>query len=103
MSDRPAELVKRRFIAGAICPQCRQQDTLQIEYWQLPGCAELQQARCCVGCEFREAPTTVAEPQRKSLASLPRTRTAAAAKAVAAQPIKLLESKPRSASEDPKG
>ncbi len=100
MSDRPAELVKRRFIAGAICPQCRQQDTLQIEYWRLPGCEELQQARCCVACEFREAPTTGAEPRRKSLATLPRTRRAPATQAVEAQAVRLVESAPKPGSKD---
>ncbi|PFG55119.1 hypothetical protein ATG66_1381 [Vibrio sp. ES.051] len=40
--------IKKRFIAGASCPKCSQQDTLR---WWIENSIELVE---CVECEFTE-------------------------------------------------
>ena len=76
----------RRFIAGAICPECGAQDTLVVE--MLDG---TPQNRSCVKCDFAdEAP--------ELQASMPRSRLEKAQPPPAdkAQPVRLLDPKPRS-------
>ena len=43
--------MKRRFIAGAVCPECQAQDTLAVE--MLDG---VPQERSCVKCGFSDSP-----------------------------------------------
>ena len=38
----------KRFIAGAICPQCKDQDSLYVET------VDSRRYRACVSCDFRE-------------------------------------------------
>lgn len=52
----------RRFIAGAVCPGCGEQDTTAVEL--VDG---VPQSRFCVRCDFSDATPTVA-------ASMPRGR-----------------------------
>lgn len=40
----------RRFIAGAVCPQCGEQDTLYLLKPIEQGSEEV----CCVSCDYRE-------------------------------------------------
>ena len=45
-----SRFTKRRFIAGAVCPQCRALDRLVLE-----SCGDgLEQQRRCVACGFNE-------------------------------------------------
>lgn len=48
MADEPKPPSKRRFIAGAVCPQCAEQDTL-VNYHD-----QDTQYRECVECGFKD-------------------------------------------------
>ncbi|MEM7218332.1 MAG: YheV family putative metal-binding protein [Pseudomonadota bacterium] len=54
-------MVKQRFIAGAVCPRCREIDRIVVR--RTPAGDE----RACVACDFREAAQTGA-----STAGVPR-------------------------------
>ncbi len=88
------QLVKRRFIAGAICPACRAEDRLQVEYWRIDNADTLGEVRVCVACDFRDAADTHAAHQAKSLATLPRIRRGARPETTPAQPLQLLDRTP---------
>ena len=76
----------RRFIAGAICPECGAQDTLVVE--MLDG---TPQNRSCVKCDFSDD-----TPELQG--SMPRGRLEKAQPPASeeAQPVRLLDPKPRS-------
>lgn len=78
-------LQKRRFIAGAVCPQCRAQDRLQVEYWRL-GANEYQ-VQCCVACGLRKDDSGSDAP----LPTLPRIRRGLQSGEVAAEPVRLVD------------
>ncbi|MGI9324006.1 MAG: YheV family putative metal-binding protein [Pseudomonadales bacterium] len=91
---RQLVLVKRRFIAGAICPECRAEDRLQIEYWRTDEADTLREVRVCVACDFRDSADAVAAQQAKSLAALPRIRRGPRPETTPAQPLQLLDRSP---------
>lgn len=88
------QLVKRRFIAGAICPACRAEDRLQIEYWRVDGADSLREVRACVACDFRDSADGTGTQQLKSLATLPRIRLGPRPETTSAQPLQLLDRTP---------
>lgn len=49
---------KKRFIAGATCPQCKDQDSLMLFFEN-----NVEQMRC-VSCGYQEAQTTKAVSQQ---------------------------------------
>lgn len=66
-----AQVIKTRFIAGAVCPDCQALDRLVVEY----AIVELQSSelsrRRCVACGFVEA---FNEDQPTTSAGVPRGR-----------------------------
>jgi uncharacterized protein len=48
MSDAPVNVSKRRFIAGAVCPACSEQDKIQM--WDEDGVPN----RECVACGYAD-------------------------------------------------
>lgn len=66
-----AQVIKTRFIAGAVCPECQALDRLVVEY----AIVELQSSelsrRRCVACGFVEA---FNEDQPTASAGVPRGR-----------------------------
>lgn len=82
-----AQLVKRRFIAGAVCPSCREEDRLRVDYYRV-GAEELQE-RHCVACGFSDDSAEV----ERSAASLPRIRRGRQSGEAEAQPVRLLDPK----------
>ncbi|HCI87108.1 MAG TPA: hypothetical protein DHV53_00525 [Gammaproteobacteria bacterium] len=79
--------MKRRFIAGAVCPQCRALDRLVLE----SSADNTEQRRRCVACGFSESmgastAAAVAVPR----ARFERSRTAS----VDHQPVKILDPGP---------
>lgn len=88
-TDSPPVLMKKRFIAGAVCPQCRAVDRIQVEYWQHAG-AE-REIRLCVACDFREASAPGERAASKPLANLPRIRRGQQSQLSEAQPVRLLD------------
>ena len=49
----------RRFIAGAVCPSCGEQDTLYVDVEV--GHAESRRVRACTRCDFWEVHDTPLE------------------------------------------
>jgi uncharacterized metal-binding protein (TIGR02443 family) len=47
-NDFAPKTVKKRFIAGAICPRCKELDKLMM--YKLDG----QEVRECVACDFKD-------------------------------------------------
>lgn len=82
-----AQLIKRRFIAGAICPNCRAEDRLRVDYYRVGG--EEVQERHCVACGFSDNSAEV----ERSTASLPRIRRGRQSGEAEAQPVRLLDLK----------
>lgn len=80
-----AELIKRRFIAGAVCPQCRAQDRLRVDYWRTPE-GELQEQHC-VACGYRQQDEAGAD----ALPTLPRIRRGRQSPTVESEPVRLLD------------
>ena len=83
--DDGARLIKRRFIAGAVCPDCRAQDRLRVDYWHTADGEEQQQ--CCVACGYSRRDVAGGE----ALPTLPRIRRGQQSPPVQAQPVRLLD------------
>ncbi len=83
MSDS-APAVKKRFIAGAKCPQCQSIDTLRC--YKLDG----QDFRECVACDFHEAMHF--QPGQRELTT--RVNQSAEVKAAEVSAVKILEPSP---------
>ncbi|MFK7912994.1 MAG: YheV family putative metal-binding protein [Pseudomonadales bacterium] len=83
--DDSAQLIKRRFIAGAVCPECRAQDRLRVDYWRTASGEE--QVQCCVACGFSRRDAADGE----SLPTLPRIRRGQQSPEVEAQPVRMLD------------
>ena len=81
---------KKRFIAGAVCPDCHLEDRLVIEWFEVEETAPVERRRRCVACGFVEL--EVAETER-SLTTLPRIRLGAQAQEVAPTPVRMLDPK----------
>ena len=68
-------IVKKRFIAGAVCPQCHETDRLVVEIAlqtsALPDEPRELSRRRCVACDFQDA---FAADDRFGYQSLPRGR-----------------------------
>ncbi|MEM9621570.1 MAG: YheV family putative metal-binding protein [Pseudomonadota bacterium] len=60
----------RRFIAGAVCPNCRALDRLVVE---VDESGERLPQRVCVACGFTEE-LSVSDPSIQSAAAVPRGR-----------------------------
>ena len=71
----------RRFIAGAVCPECSEQDTIAVE--MVDG---VPQTRECVRCGFTDVPP-------EATPSLPRGRLEKprAPREEAASPVRLVQ------------
>ncbi|MEM9741287.1 MAG: YheV family putative metal-binding protein [Pseudomonadota bacterium] len=68
------KVIKKRFIAGAVCPACGAEDRVLVE-WIRPSASEaVYRQRRCVACGQTER-----EPEipTKSLSTLPRIRLGA--------------------------
>ncbi len=95
-SDRPEPehhtgeptIVKKRFIAGAVCPQCRAEDRLQV-HW-LRRDEETWEERHCVACGF----TDRVEESARSTDTLPRIRRGRQSGDAPSQPVRILDPKP---------
>ena len=59
--------MKKRFIAGAVCPKCKEIDRMVLETSEA-GDEEEVQRRCCVSCGFSEDYT----PSENRYDSLPK-------------------------------
>ena len=79
-----SRFTKRRFIAGAVCPQCRALDRLVLE-----SCGDgVEQQRRCVACGFNETMEATGGPP----AIVPRARfERSQAAPVDHQPVKILD------------
>ncbi len=79
-----SRFTKRRFIAGAVCPQCRALDRLVLE-----SCGDgVEQQRRCVACGFNETMEATGGPS----AIVPRARfERSQAAPVDHQPVKILD------------
>ncbi|MAD06449.1 MAG: hypothetical protein CMP86_03440 [Gammaproteobacteria bacterium] len=76
--------LKRRFIAGAVCPQCRALDRLVLE----SSADGSQQRRRCVACGFSES----MDAPNASAGAMPRARfERSRAASVEHQPVKILD------------
>lgn len=114
MSEVAGTVIKKRFIAGAVCPKCRAEDRLLVE-WLAPaadvdpaardGAANadaLIKRRRCVACGFTELEAAEAAPA--ALATLPRIRLGAQSLDVSESPVRILDPaqlKPRGEKEPP--
>lgn len=95
MSDQPPEappgtdeapvLVKKRFIAGAVCPECRAEDRLRVDYLRA-GTLEYQE-RHCVACGFADR----SEAPERSADVLPRIRRGRQSGDSAPQVVRILD------------
>lgn len=75
---------RRRFIAGAVCPQCRALDRLVLEV----DINDQTQRRRCVGCGFSET----MQANNSSANAVPRARfERSKTPAVESQPVKILD------------
>lgn len=79
-----SEVPRRRFIAGAVCPQCQALDRLVLEV----DANNQEQRRHCVACGFSE----LMQAKSAQNAPMPRARfERSKAKAVDSQPVKILD------------
>lgn len=81
--------MKRRFIAGAVCPQCRALDRIVLE----TGGAESR--RCCIECDFSEVLDDSPELAGNSGSSLPPSRLLrpSSISDVESSPVRLIDPK----------
>ena len=78
------EAPRRRFIAGAVCPQCRALDRLVLEV----DADDQTQRRRCVGCGFSET----MQASNSTANAVPRARfERSKTQAVESQPVKILD------------
>ena len=78
------KFAKRRFVAGAVCPQCRALDRLVLE----SSSDGAEQRRRCVACGFSES----MDASSGSSAAVPRARfERSRAAPVDRQPVKILD------------
>ncbi|MEM1433283.1 MAG: YheV family putative metal-binding protein [Pseudomonadota bacterium] len=91
-------VLKKRFIAGAVCPECRAEDRLLVEWVRdiEDAAAVTQRRRRCVNCGFLELEDL--EPEPVALSTLPRIRLGAQSGDVAPSPVRLID--PKSLSTD---
>ncbi len=75
--------MKRRFIAGAVCPQCQAVDRIAIEG------VDDNRVRLCVACGFRETMTALPEDRATGGRFDRKTRDADAV--VKETPVKILD------------
>jgi uncharacterized metal-binding protein (TIGR02443 family) len=83
--DEPPVLVKKRFIAGAVCPECRAEDRLRVDYLRA-GTLEYQE-RHCVACGFADR----SEAPARGADVLPRIRRGRQASDSAPQVVRILD------------
>lgn len=81
--------MKRRFIAGAVCPKCRALDRIVIET------GDTESRRSCVDCDFSEVLDDSADDAAGSGSNLPPSRLLrpASSKDVAPSPVRLIDPK----------
>lgn len=84
-ADAAPVLLKKRFIAGAVCPECRAEDRLRVDTLRA-GALEYQE-RHCVACGFADRSET---PQRNA-AALPRIRRGRQSGDSAPQVVRILD------------
>ncbi len=81
--------MKRRFIAGAICPQCRALDRIVLET------EGDESRRCCIECDFSEALDGKPELGGNTGSSLPPSRLLRPSSSVEVEssPVRLIDPK----------
>ncbi|MEM1231109.1 MAG: YheV family putative zinc ribbon protein [Pseudomonadota bacterium] len=79
--------MKKRFIAGAVCPQCRAEDRLQIHWLRLGE--QTWEERHCVACGFADQ----AEESVRGTETLPRIRRGRQSGDAPSQPVRILDPK----------